>query len=73
MLKSILKKTGQNSTLNLHKLCLAENRLDSGSAEYLNEVFIKTPMRILDVSNNRIILSDLDDLISTAGYKFELT
>jgi hypothetical protein len=43
------------------------------SAGLLNKVFQKSSLTHLDISNNRIVLIHLDNLLITAGFKPSLT
>jgi hypothetical protein len=38
----------------------------------MNQIFMKCQMRFIDISKNQIVLRFLDNLIVTAGYKFNL-
>ena len=56
----------------LHKLCLKNNMLADKSAIVINQIIMKAQMRMIDISNNQIVLRHLDNLIVTSGYKFNL-
>ena len=56
----------------LSKLVVKENSLSERSSLVLNQILMKTQMRHFDVRDNQIVLRFLDNLLVTAGYKFNL-
>lgn len=58
--------------MDLHKLCIKDNRLGDQSAILINYITMKSMIRFLDISNNAVVLRFLDNLIVTSGYKFGL-
>ena len=56
----------------LQKLSVKDNLLQDRSSAVLNQIVMKSQMRIIDISNNQIVLRFLDNIIVTAGYKFNL-
>lgn len=56
----------------LSKLVVRENLLNERSSLVLNQILMKSQMRHFDVRDNQIVLRFLDNLLVTAGYKFNL-
>ena len=55
--------------MKLHKLCLSNNHLANKSAEIINQIVMKSQMRLIDLSNNNIVMSYMDNIIISSGYK----